>query len=73
MSEKTIYRLNDDISFRKCSLFDEDALTFGDCTNFHTIEEAGEHITVVIRMEFIFTVRSTQKSNLNVIALDMVQ
>lgn len=40
MSEKTIYRLNDDISFRKCSLFDEDALTFGDCTNFHTIERS---------------------------------
>ena len=38
MSEKTIYRLNDDISFRKCSLFDNDALTFGDCTNFDAVE-----------------------------------
>lgn len=38
MAEKTLYRLNDDISFRKCSLFDDDQLTFGDCTNFHTVE-----------------------------------
>lgn len=38
MSDKTIYRLDDEISFRKCSLFDDDALSFGDCTNFGTIE-----------------------------------
>lgn len=38
MEDKTIFRLNDDISFRKCSLFDEDKLTFGDCTNFSTAE-----------------------------------
>lgn len=38
MADKTIYRLNDDISFRKCSLFDGDELTFGDCTNFSTAE-----------------------------------
>ena len=38
MSDKTIYRLNDEISFRKCSLFDDDKLTFGDCTNFSTAE-----------------------------------
>lgn len=36
MGEKTIFRLNDDISFRKCSLFDGEALTFGDCTNFYS-------------------------------------
>ena len=38
MTDKEIYRLNDDISFRKCSLFGEDKLTFGDCTNFSTTE-----------------------------------
>jgi len=38
MGDKEIYRLNDDISFRKCSLFDDDKLTFGDCTNFSTLE-----------------------------------
>ena len=38
MSDKTIYRLNDEISFRKCSLFVGDELTFGDCTNFGTTE-----------------------------------
>ncbi|MBR3868511.1 MAG: hypothetical protein IKM66_04285 [Clostridia bacterium] len=38
MDDKTIFRLNDDISFRKCSLFDGDELTFGNCTNFSTAE-----------------------------------
>ncbi len=38
MADKTIYRLNDEISFRKCSLFDGGKLTFGDCTNFSTTE-----------------------------------
>lgn len=38
MGDKEIYRLNDDISFRKCYLFDDDKLTFGDCTNFSTLE-----------------------------------
>lgn len=38
MGDKEIYRLNDDISFRKCSLFDDDKLAFGDCTNFSTLE-----------------------------------
>ena len=38
MEGKEIYRLNDDISFRKCSLFDDDKLAFGDCTNFSTFE-----------------------------------
>ena len=40
MSDKTIYRLNDEISFRKCSLFVGDELTFGDCTNFGTTERS---------------------------------
>ena len=39
MSDKTLYRLDDQISFRKCSLSDGHRLSFGDCTNFHTIEE----------------------------------
>lgn len=38
MSEKRIYRLNDDISFRKCSLYDDLELHFGDCTNFSSKE-----------------------------------
>jgi len=36
--KKTIYRLNDNISFRKCSLSDGMNLAYGDCTNFHTEE-----------------------------------
>ncbi|WP_195607956.1 hypothetical protein [Intestinimonas butyriciproducens] len=38
MSEKIIYRLDDEISFRKCSLFEEDSTSRGDCTNFYTKE-----------------------------------
>jgi len=38
MSDKEVFRLNDEISFRKCSLFDNESLTFGDCTNFNTTE-----------------------------------
>ena len=32
--EKVIYRLNDDVSFRKCSLFEGEKLNFGNCTDF---------------------------------------
>lgn len=39
MDEKIIYRLNDEISFRKCSLFDGKKLTHGDCTEFQQREE----------------------------------
>ena len=38
MSGKIIYRLDDEISFRKCSLFDECSTDHGDCTNFRTKE-----------------------------------
>lgn len=39
MDEKPIiYRLNDDISFRKCSLFDGEEQSYGDCTNFSEME-----------------------------------
>lgn len=38
MNEKKIYRLNDDISFRKCSLFEGDQLKHGDCTDFSELE-----------------------------------
>lgn len=38
MSDKIIYRLDDEVSFRKCSLFDECSTDHGDCTNFHTKE-----------------------------------
>jgi len=37
-NDKIIYRLNDRISFRKCSLWDEDKVIYGDCTNFSTKE-----------------------------------
>lgn len=36
MSNKVLYKLDDDILFRKCSLFDENLTSFGDCTNFNT-------------------------------------
>lgn len=39
MSEKIIYRLDDKISFRKCSLADGYGISFGDCTNSSTREE----------------------------------
>ena len=38
MNDKSIFRLTDDISFRKCSLFDECSTHHGDCTNFHKEE-----------------------------------
>lgn len=38
MEKKKIYRLNDRISFRKCSLFDGEQLERGDCTNYENIE-----------------------------------
>lgn len=37
--EKIIYRLDDDISFRKCTLFGGSRLTHGSCTNFYEKEE----------------------------------
>lgn len=39
MSEKIIYRLDDKISFRRCSLADGYGISFGDCTNSSTREE----------------------------------
>lgn len=36
MEEKTLYKLDDDILFRKCSLFEDCETDHGDCTNFHT-------------------------------------
>lgn len=38
-NDKIIYRLNENISFRKCSLFGEMKVSYGDCTNFHTRNE----------------------------------
>ncbi len=40
MEEKVIYRLNDDISFRKCTLFEGKKTVHGNCTNF---DEKDEH------------------------------
>ena len=37
--EKVIYKLDDEISFRKCSLFNEAKLKRGDCTNYTIREE----------------------------------
>jgi len=39
MDEKIIYRLNDEISFRKCTLFDGKSTVHGNCTNFGESEE----------------------------------
>ena len=36
---KVIYRLDDNISFRKCTLYDGGELFHGDCTNFNEREE----------------------------------
>ena len=38
MQEKRIYRLNDEISFRRCSLADASDVSYGDCTNFNEFE-----------------------------------
>lgn len=38
MEQKIIYRLDDDISFRKCSLHDGVDVEHGDCTNYEYIE-----------------------------------
>ena len=34
MNKKTIFRLNDQISFRKCTLYDGESVERGDCTNY---------------------------------------
>lgn len=39
MNEKIIYRLNDEISFRKCSLFHGRSMAHGDCTDFGDSED----------------------------------
>lgn len=39
MDDNIIYRLDDNISFRKCSLYVEDMTSHGDCTNYHTCEK----------------------------------
>lgn len=38
MNDKIIYRLDDDIYFRKCTLFEEGDFSYGDCTNFSTTQ-----------------------------------
>lgn len=38
MNDKKLYKLDDDILFRKCSLSEEISTHYGDCTNFHTKE-----------------------------------
>lgn len=38
MDDKIIYRLDDNISFRKCNLHDEPMINHGDCTNYHMKE-----------------------------------
>ena len=37
--QKCIYRLDDQISFRTCSLYGKKSVSFGDCTSFETQEE----------------------------------
>lgn len=38
MDDNTIFRLNEEISFRKCALFNSDKQNFGNCTNFGSAE-----------------------------------
>lgn len=38
MDDNIIYRLDDNISFRKCSLFDKDATSHGNCTEYEKYE-----------------------------------
>lgn len=38
MDDNYIYRLDDDVSFRKCSLFNGSKAEHGDCTSFYTQE-----------------------------------
>lgn len=39
MVDNIIYRLDDNISFRKCNLFDEFKTSYGNCTNYDTSEK----------------------------------
>lgn len=39
MEEKQIYRLDDEVSFRFCSLSEGEHIEYGDCTNFNVKEE----------------------------------
>ena len=36
--KKSLYRLNEKISFRRCSLWEKDESSYGDCTNFNSVE-----------------------------------
>lgn len=67
MGDKIIYRLDDEISFRKCSLFDECNTDHGDCTNFYTKEVHFNDHYFAIRKEYIFTVLNILKLNWNMI------
>ena len=58
---KVIYRLDDNISFRKCTLYDGGELFHGDCTNFSEREEIGTHIIFATNMASTFIVQSTLK------------
>lgn len=65
MSDKIIYRLDDEISFKKCSLFDECSTDHGDCTNF-TQKKYISMITIsAIRREYIFIVPNILRLNWN--------
>lgn len=39
MDDKIFYRLDDNISFRKCDLFDEAIISHGDCTHYYKYEK----------------------------------
>ena len=39
MNDKIIYRINERISFRKCSLSEGPKQSYGDCTNFTIFEK----------------------------------
>lgn len=57
MGDKIIYRLDDNISFRKCSLHDGNMANHGDCTNYYTREKTGQSIIFAVKTAFICIVQ----------------
>ena len=72
MDEKIIYRLNDDISFRKCTLADGAEVQYGNCTNFQNVErnwvtyykcnQNGIHLHCTIHPEIELNITSDKHS-----------
>jgi hypothetical protein len=72
MNDKKIYRLNDEISFRQCTLFYKKDTVHGDCTNFCESEENwkkyyscnqyGIHLHCTKHPEIEFNIEHTYKT-----------